>query len=98
MSGFGEGPAQIAIAVLAIAVSLVFTVRKTIGRYTPAIRSKVADLGKAADIADFQHNCHRQYNADAGHRLQLMKCFFKFYFFLYCFFSLVSGLDRSETM
>ena len=33
-------------------------------RSQPSIGSKVADLGKAADITNLQHNCHRQYNDD----------------------------------
>ena len=66
MSGLGEGPAQIAITVFAVAMALAFAGRQSLGRYTAAIGSKVADPGKACDIADFQHNGHGQNKADAG--------------------------------
>jgi len=37
MGSLGEGPAQIAIAVFTVAMSLAFTVRKAIGRYTAGL-------------------------------------------------------------
>jgi hypothetical protein len=80
VGGLGEGPAQIAIAVFKVAMALDFAVREPLGRYTPAIGSKVPHSGKTADIPHFQHNGHGQDHADAGDRHQWLKCLMELYF------------------
>ena len=68
MGGLDECPAKIPVAIFAIAMTFAFTVRQALRRYTAAIGGKISDFRKTADIADLQHNGHRQDIADARNR------------------------------
>ena len=67
MGGFDECPAKIPITIFAIAMTFAFASWQALRRHTAAIGGKISYFGKTADIADFQHNGHRQDIADARH-------------------------------
>ena len=81
LSGFSEGPTQVAIAVFTIAIPLAFTVGQPLGWHAPTVGSKITDLWKTIDVTHFQHDSHRQNVSDTGYCQQLSESFFEFYSF-----------------
>ena len=77
---FGKCPAQIPITVFTVAIPFTFAIGQSLGRYTATIGCEIADLGKAVDIPNLQHDHHRQDVADAGDRQQILKRLIEFYF------------------
>ena len=66
----GESPGQIFIEAQDSDFPDTVSVARPDGRHLAAIGGKIADLGKTAYIAGFQHNCQRDNLADAGYCLQ----------------------------
>ena len=81
LSRLSEGPTQVTIAVLTVAISFTFTVGQPLRWDTPTVRSKIADLWETSDVTDFQHDGHRQDVADTRYCEQLSESFFEFYSF-----------------
>jgi hypothetical protein len=75
LSGFSEGPTQVAIAIFTVATAFAFTVGQPLGWHAPAVGSKVTDLWKTLDVTDLQHDGHRQDVANTGYCKQLPEIF-----------------------
>ena len=78
LSGFGQCPAQVAIAVFTVATAFAFTVGQPLRWYTPTVGSKIADLWKTLDVTHFQHDSHCQDVTDTGYCQQLPEPFIEF--------------------
>ena len=78
LSGFSEGPTQVAIAIFTIATPFAFTVGQPLGWRAPTVGSKITDLWKTIDVTHFQHDSHRQNVSDTGYCQQLPEPFFEF--------------------